>query len=429
MDKINNLKKLHLCQANGDFVDLPEFIFKNCQVLVELKLENFDLHLLNKNHFYGLENLETLHLSALHLSDRFDEEIYNLPKLKKLYLRNLEFGKFSLKGFDNLESLFLHDVKFTSKTSNTLFKNLKCLKEFHYTKSRIYNYFNQEIVLIKNLFQNINAENAKLVCQHEIIQSIYPEPIPFLKNLKSLVIRFDTEIQDINSFFLYKRRWFPKLEELYLSTEHELNNEISVGLFKGFQNLKTLSLNGCLVESVKLDTTFDNYLFKNMFDFYHLKSLLLDRFPNNFMLNECFLEKLKNLEELSLLFNPYLRTRSNVLIDPEATFLFKNLIKLKRLTMNCLSLNIVKSSYFDHLVDLVELDLSINEIQFIEAGSFKNLNKLELLSLQYNHINLIDEKSFAGLGNLRALNLSGNSDVEMHKNYLYDMGKLQKIKF
>ena len=383
---------------------------------------------------YGLENLEVFNCSGTYYENvvKFSEEIDNLPNLKNLYLRQVEFDEnFSLKGFENLEFLSLDDITFTEKTSKDLFKNLKNLKEFHFSKGRIYSDFKDDLDLIKKLFQNLNAENATMNCQNEIIENIYSEPIPFLKNLKSLSVFFNKELENINEFFLLKAKSFPRLEEL-LGCIEEGGIEISGNFFKEFKNLKTLVLTGFVVESEKLDMGLSNYLFKNIYDFCNLTSLFLRNFPDNFTLGECFLQGLINLEELSLFSDPYFRYHDciNVSIDRKAKYLFKDLVKLKSLKMIFLDLYVIKSSYFDYLANLVELNLSYGEIQYIEAGSFKNLVKLQLLDLSSNNFDLIDQRAFAGLENLTSLNLiGGNRYFELTKDHLNEMGKLKIVRY
>ena len=136
LDSINNLTSLNLYDSNEHFINLPEFAFKNSKHLKELKL-NLDKAIFNKNHFHGLENLEILYFGHLHNKNfiKFGEEIDNLPNLKELFLVKVEFDeKFSLKGFEDLEVLSLNNVVFTEKTPKDLFKNLKNLKKFHYSK-------------------------------------------------------------------------------------------------------------------------------------------------------------------------------------------------------------------------------------------------------------------------------------------------------
>ena len=122
-----------------------------------------------------------------------------------------------------------------------------------------------------------------------------------MKNLKSLIIWFNETVANINDYFKLKAKSFPKLEELTFSTKKE-KDKISGELIRGLKGLKTFCLTGFYLECEKFGSS--SYLFKNMSDFFNLTSLSLSRFPDNFHLNESFLEDLIHLEQLSLFADP-----------------------------------------------------------------------------------------------------------------------------
>ena len=54
-------------------------------------------------------------------------------------------------------------------------------------------------------------------------------------------------------------------------------------------------------------------------------------------------------------------------IDSNVQYLFKDLVKLKKLKMNSNKIDILKSTYFEYLLNLEELDLEQNKIKSIES--------------------------------------------------------------
>ena len=116
-DNLTKLSRLILsCNST-----LPEFIFENLKNLKELALFTAGSLKLNKNHFFGLDKLEILHLK----NAEFMEEIEFLNGLKEFRLENYRFNEFSFKKFENLEKLYLINFKLSQNCSIKIFEKFK----------------------------------------------------------------------------------------------------------------------------------------------------------------------------------------------------------------------------------------------------------------------------------------------------------------
>ena len=112
-------------------VHLPDFFFASLINLKELDLILNQRIALNKNHFNGLENLNSLKLCGLVLND----DLETLVNLKELEIRHVQLNKFSLNELDKLERLKLIYFKFTKqklKFQGNFFQNFKNIKIFRY---------------------------------------------------------------------------------------------------------------------------------------------------------------------------------------------------------------------------------------------------------------------------------------------------------
>ena len=172
------------------------------------------------------------------------------------------------------------------------------------------------------------------------------------------------------------------------------SNMISLKSLK-FKNVR-INLHENDLKYIK-ETSFINQLPQNISNFTNLKNLCLEYFDEQISLNEGFLQDLVQLEELKLhyIFNS---------IDSDLQFLFKNLIKLKKLLFLHNKMLTVKSSYFKYLVHLEEVYLSYNQINLIESDPFKNSTNLKYLDLSGNaDLKDIQKDAFKSNRNLERL--------------------------
>ena len=434
-DMLANLSSLHLKGVKM----MPPFLFKNLNNLKELSLLECKALLLSKKHFDGLNNLESFKYGG-----QLAEEIDNLTNLKKMSLHTLIFDKFTFKGLDKLESLDLKEVVFTLKTPKDLFKNLKNLKIFNFHKiskkftphlvnyGKRYEYYQSDLILIKEIFQSISSNIETFDCKSDVFEALNSCSTPFIYGLRSLEIQLFNEINFMD-FCLFKENIFPNLETLILTNTHKNNAKIPTSCTLNIKMLKTLKLRGSYL--VDYDNSF-NYLTEasfylklpfNISIFSNLKILTLEYFSEAIILNESFLENLINLEDLKL-------SMIVTSIDSDARYLFKTLVKLKKLTIGTNRIVTLKSTYFDYLTNLEKLILKNNQIKIIEPGTFKNLNKLRHLDLSKNNIEYLDKTMLDGLFNLEILNLHFGTlgvyeCIQLKKDALSQMNKLEKVSF
>ena len=163
-----------------------------------------------------------------------------------------------------------------------------------------------------------------------------------------------------------RRLPYPVLTKEYLTSMQNLKH-LSIGIH--LQIDIDVELDGLV------DFAFYQKIPENISKFKNLNKLRIECLAVKISLNERFLEDLINLEDLEL----YIVFDA---IDSDVKYLFKNLNKLKKLTLGRNKMDILRSSFVDYLVDLEEVNLKLNENKLIERGSFKNSTKLRHLNLK-----------------------------------------------
>ena len=369
--------------------NLPEFSFTSLTKLKELSLA-LDETKLNKNHFKGLQNLEALRLTGIEL----DEDLDCFSNLKDLKLKRVKLNKFTLHGLETLEIFNLDCFKFTLekpylKFQRSFFQNLKNLKSLDIMiREWPVNSVPEDCdFLLKEILRRIPTNIETLNTNVKFLKHLdpYSNPAPFIQGLKHLkIIVDDQKEENVELLKFFKEISFKNLESLELTSLSDNQRSLKTQLFKEMRNLKSLKLLGYVLNGV--DAEF-NYLTKasfkfrlpqNISNFVNLKSLSLDFGYEFITINERFLEDLVNLEDLALscVFNS---------IDPNVQFLFKTLIKLKKLDFYRNKMHVIKSSYFKNLVNLEEVKLESCEIKVIEPDAFFKLTELKQLDLSGNY--------------------------------------------
>ena len=77
----------------------------------------------------------------------------------------------------------------------------------------------EELVLIKKIFENINAENITLFCDCNFFQNFDSKLNHLIEKLKYLTIIFNDDSIALHKsylFFCFKEKSFPKLESVFL---------------------------------------------------------------------------------------------------------------------------------------------------------------------------------------------------------------------
>ena len=409
------LNLTHLKLDCGSLENLPEFLFTNLKNLKELDLKYNSQFKILRNHFHGLENLNTLKIKGDSDYLILNENLDILNNLKEFELTNIQFNEFTFKGFENLEILRLKNLKFFKNTQKNLFLQLKNLQNFQVIIN-VDDHHNEQSTLFKEIFFNLPSSIKIFDTKYIFFEFLSLNSIPFICGIKSLKISFD-KIKDYNNLTPFDNGFFQNLEKLTIIRDH--NNDYKLAPCKWFEklkNLKSLKLHGFilsddyrhsnfnLIEKVSFRHQIPNMTLNN---FLQLKKLSLEIFDRQITLNENFLNDLINLEELSLIkvFDS---------IELNSKFLFKNLIKLKKLNLVSNSITIVKSSYFQFLVNLEVLDLSANGIKVIESGSFESLKQLKFLYLTFNSsLKEIKNEVFNSNCNLKTVQFISNVGNEL----------------
>ena len=447
-NSFETLTNLMCLTLRADFESIPEFFLQNLKNLKELKIELnksdslatrdhyhgvHHLLLLNKNHFQGLDNLDTLSLRC-----NLTEDLDNLPNLKHLSLCDTIFDAFTFKGLEKLEKLILCGVKMNPNFAKGSFEKLQNLKHLQYVDNR--NHTKAELVFIKEIFQNTPNSVEVLACEYDVFEAL-KAGVPsssFIYGIKTLIyyiqkelnykFYFDSGFKSSDRFAFHDGHLFPNLERLNLEKANYC--KIPIESLKKVKNLRRLKLaravlignDNDLINLEELSITLE--IPKNIDNFGNLKKLTLSDLYPKIVLNENFLENLVHLEELSLLNYVFDS------IDPNVQHLFQKLVNLKELSISGNNMDTIKSTYFQYLVNLQKLNLNKNRIDLIEPFAFKALANLTHLNLSSNKIKEINMNIFDGLHNLNALELKSNSEViTFQKDTLCQMVNLQRFHF
>ena len=87
---------------------------------------------------------------------------------------------------------------------------------------------------------------------------------------------------------------------------------------------------------------------------------------------------------------------------------------IEQIYFSNLSIRNIELHYFKNLIKLKHLTIHLNNLNIIKNFTFENLKKLEYLILTYNNITNIESSSFKGLYSLRVLDLNFNTILELH---------------
>ena len=395
---------------------LPKSIFAGLEKLVELELFLNSNVKLNKSHFIGLQNLQILkvHKCEKEMSSSkivFEEDFDLLVNLKDLQLDNVKLNKFSSNGLISVEKLYLVNLQFSftrqiPKFYEYFFRNFKKLKylEIFDFEQPLSSIIKEQKNLFKMMLLRVPASVESLKTNSSFFEYLNSESISFIYGLKSLELKCDKKIK--KETLNFDRNEFNNLENL--SIIWELTNTLSNPIFlivkqiKKLKNLKILSLKGLILNGIDaelnhiIEATFSLRMPENILNFYNLENLCLENFTDKISIDENFLETLINLEELKI---------DNVFdaINDNVQFLFKSLIKLRKLTLNNNYIKILKSSFFEYLIDLEDLNLIFNETQEIEPDALKKLTNLKYLNLSCNQIKEFQKDLFVSNAKLQKI--------------------------
>jgi Leucine-rich repeat (LRR) protein len=106
---------------------------------------------------------------------------------------------------------------------------------------------------------------------------------------------------------------------------------------------------------------------------------------------------------------------------------FKNLRKLKFVTLSRNEISTIDSNAFTDLFKLETLYLDNNNLEYVSSRLFSSLENLKSLNLCVNKIETLSPKTFHALRNLESLHLKDNNLQFLHKDLFATLGNLKNI--
>ncbi|XP_066260002.1 chaoptin isoform X1 [Euwallacea similis] len=338
---------------NNRIISLNSKVFEEMPKLRELSLSYNPLRYVDLEAFGGLNNLETLELSASFERDDLPYEAFKeLQALKHLYLDHNNFHEIKPSSFDNLR-----EIEYLSLDSNKI--------QF----------------IPPSLFKPlIHSKLTTIVLSNNELS--YLESGTF-RNLESLEIAWlnENKLQEI------KAEAFDGLP--HLSTVFLKNNEL-FNIFQGaFNDLPALK---------HLDLQFNHLTHLDLGQLQNLSSPLALNCSYN-QISSCTATKLVALETLDI--------RHNKLLNIPACLQFAPL--LKRLILDNNGLIDLDFNSFSRLLALEQLSLHRNNINTVDLRAFAGLQNLQILDMSKNSISFLHNHQFIETPKLRVLNLRENS--------------------
>ena len=411
IEEIKDIDYLYLCKS--DFK--PNVKYIKVTDLRELNLLPKDITGLRIN-FLEIENglfLEETFKNLKYIdisSNKINKFTYTHKSLKELYVNDIN-GLTEVIVNENLELINISDTSLniinkTIFSTGSHHRDIIVIEEpLDSLKSLITNF--KTIVVNNTSSISKNLDHLKISSYHEINDD--------LKNLKSLEFYSDGIVQ-FNC---------PNLESLCLSFIHRDMLEFSQNLI----SLKLYSLgNDITITSDCINLPNLKYLHIDNFGPNEILSQVPFIFPkldlielvlhvkNNYEYHEDMFSLLTSLEKLSL---------TNGIFPSK---IFKNLIKLKDLSILSIYNRIIDSDIFNDLINLTSLSFSSYFLNSLPQDIFKNLTKLEKIEISLDDYNDISENIFNTLDNLKDLNMQFFPDMNISKLF-YDVPLIDRLEY
>lgn len=133
--------------------------------------------------------------------------------------------------------------------------------------------------------------------------------------------------------------------------------------------------------------------------------------------NEKHFEKLHELEDLNLNENE---------IDSIAGDSFKDLKKLKVLSLSGNRLRLINPKWFETMKKLQKFSVNSNQVKHLHEGTFGKLTNLHQIDLSYNKLSSLEKNLFNNNSKLQDIKLN-NNNLEIIPSTTFD--RLNRIKF
>jgi len=369
-------------------------VFKNLELLPNLKLVKFDNSFFLKNSMTGIkfpnETGAISHIETIIFTGSFDwdwniifEELSKLEKLKNIAfisVKNDIFLKPNFSLLKNLEGIY-YAGRYGPKIPEK-FQQFSSLKTFAFSA---------------DVFNDLNTQLTKLHANTKI-ENIIVGGVAINDTISETLGKF-TSLKRVS--LLTSKIEHPEL----LFTSLAKNNKI-IELKLTNNNLDTIPKSISLFDSLKVFYSSNNIKSKTLpIEFYSLKSLeFVEIQGSKLEVIDNKLNLLKNLKTLKLYFN-------NIHTIPSE---IGGLEKLQKLFIQHNSLKILPND-IGLLRNLKELKAGNNQIANLPKN-LKNLQKLDTLNLENNFITSLP-KQIGNLNNLKYLNLENNYLKELPNSF------------
>ncbi|QDU34382.1 Leucine Rich repeats (2 copies) [Poriferisphaera corsica] len=361
--------------------------FNALKALQEIKIKNTALQ--DTTGINQLQNATSIEIHDSQIASLDNDDFYDLNKLQVFRLSNsnitsLKSGS-SLFSLSNLYSLVIDSSNITTIEANT-FDGLATLSYLNLYGNKINRTYAHSFQGLSNL-SYLSLVDNQLSENTFAVDTLYPLASLFFLELGN------------NNFTTINADYFQGLTNL-TSIDFSVN-KLSIFDLNSFiftPNLKYLDLAYNDISSIKHLSATSSI---NTFDNLKFLSLVANKLTS---IDASFFQNMKNIEDVHLAFNYDLTTIA------EDTF--KDLKKIKTITLtNCNKLNLIDGT-FNNLTTLEELDLSDTNTTHITTNTFKNLPNLETLRLGSNNIQSIESGAFKDLTAIKYLSfMDANLDI------------------
>ncbi|KAJ8934355.1 hypothetical protein NQ314_013396 [Rhamnusium bicolor] len=373
----NGLSKLEKLSFSLFRIELEDDFLENLPNLIQLYLDNNEIHQLENNMFYYTPRLRILHLSRNLISHQLHLWRNELTSL----------SKYSFTGLRQLKSLELSSNKINSLDEDTFAELIELVN--------ISLRSNNLNVITSNIFKrNIALEGVRIGNNPNLNLSDY-----VFANLTNLT---NVNIDNSNLESLPQHIFEGSFNILDISIKNNSIKELPENIFKNLEKLKKLNLNGNKISSLpnaifsslrSLEelyigdnnlTEINEKLFKNTAN---LRILNL-RYNNIATIHLNAFIGLRKLLTLDLSYNQYdLKYGDNV----EGLNPFSYCEELQRLNLSHNAIDMFPESFMDNKVNLRYFDLDYNKINDLRVASLIKVSTYEVIVyLNNNNISVLD---------------------------------------
>ena len=364
------------------------------------------LHAENKNldSLNGVENMKSLELSEIYMSNNQLENIDKLKYFSSVYSLDLTDNKIknidSLRYLADLNSLFL---------SSNLIENIDGLASLYNLDTLILN--NNKIKSLKP-FQNLT-----LVSYLSLYQNMITD-LNGIENFFNLYYLYldDNQIESIESL-----KNLSQLSVLSLSN----NNISSIDCLGGLKNLEELYLVNNRIKSIYVLKQLDRFLNWIKLEKNQIDSVDEIKDANPEMLGLAF-NKIN--DSLNFNFKIYqdrtlIDLKYNEISGIDADFYTGSTLQVIFLSNN--KIKSLKSDNFGEMNALYLINLDNNLIEDLNPGAFNGLTSLNYISLKNNSITKIPDDLFASMNQTNRVALNRNNISELSLNSFKNVNHLQ----